>query len=127
MLPQPGLCHPGLVIFDDTMFVATGNGGFDPANDQYGDSVLHLSLPDLVVSQALCRILTLDKHSDTACKSDILMFRAPCHGAAHSEPSWLPGITAKPLRGRCRGVSLNMAAHTDLTWRGHPCCATMQI
>ena len=39
----------GLVIFNDTMFVATGNGGFDPSIDQYGDSVLHLSLPDLAV------------------------------------------------------------------------------
>ncbi len=42
----------GLVIFDDTMFVATGNGGFDPTMDQYGDSVLHLSLPDLAVSRS---------------------------------------------------------------------------
>ena len=41
------------MVFNNTMFVATGNGGFDPANDQYGDSVLKLSLPDLAVSASL--------------------------------------------------------------------------
>ncbi len=52
------LCHcdlsekrhvAGLVIFNNNMYVATGNGGYDPSMNQYGDSVLRLSLPDLTV------------------------------------------------------------------------------
>ena len=46
------------MIFNNTMFVATGNGGFDPGDDQYGDSVLNLSLPDLAVSRSTWHFLT---------------------------------------------------------------------
>ncbi len=47
------MTHAGLVIFNESMYVATGNGGYNPKNLQYGDSVLKLSLPDLAVSHLL--------------------------------------------------------------------------
>jgi len=44
------------------MYVALGNGGYNPAISQYGDSVLRLSLPDLTVRHSiseLCRYIGL--------------------------------------------------------------------
>lgn len=62
--PLSAVCHAGLVIFNNSMYVALGNGGYDPANSQYGDSVLRLSLPDLAVRYSiseLCRYLCQQK------------------------------------------------------------------
>lgn len=39
----------GPMIFSNSMYIATGNGGYNPLIGQYGNSVLRLSLPDLVV------------------------------------------------------------------------------
>ena len=52
-LNEGAMAHAGLVIFNDSMWVATGNGGYGPKNDQYGNCVLKLSLPDMVVSHIL--------------------------------------------------------------------------
>ena len=95
----------GLVIFNDNMYVATGNGGYDPSMNQYGDSVLRLSLPDLAVRSSLLQASgpihsSLNNMSSTSPEQSASCGPA-CWGKAAEHCT---GITMADLLGVCKQV-----------------------